>query len=80
MFFLVFSNANFQFDTEKLIWRSFTIVKALSISNQVELINKREFTKIRLNKNSKIFVMYVVVLEVGMLIYSLYIAQIVTLQ
>lgn len=64
MFFLVFSTVNFQFDAEKLSWKSYTITKALSTISQVELIDKKEVAKAALDKNSKTFVVYIVALEI----------------
>ena len=60
MFFLIFSNADFKFSTEKLIWKSYITTEALSTISWVKLINKREFAKIALNKNSETFVIYVI--------------------
>lgn len=48
--FLFFSSADFYFGTEELTWRSYTVVKALSSTKRVELINKQEFAKIVLNE------------------------------
>lgn len=80
IFFLAFSNTNFQFGTEKLTCRSYIVVEVLSTTSWVELINKSEFAKVALDKNSGIFVVHVVVLEAEMSIYLLKIAQIATLQ
>ncbi len=62
--FLAFSNADFQFGAEKLIWRSYTAAKVLPITSRVELINKREFAKAALDKNSETFVVHVSALDV----------------
>ncbi len=51
MLFLVFSNTNFQFGTEKLTWRSYTAAEALPTISWVKLIDKREFAKAALDKN-----------------------------
>lgn len=71
MFFLAFNNANFQFSTEKLIWKSYTIIELLFYIGQIELIDKREFVKPAPNKNFKTFIMHVAALKipVAMLIY-----------
>lgn len=74
IFFLDFSNSYFQYGIEKFTWKSYTIIKALLITSQVELINKREFAQATLNKNSKTFMIYMAVLEAGTLIYLLQIA------
>lgn len=61
--FLTFSNANIQFAEKKLIWRSYSIAKALSTAKRVELIDKKKFAKVTLDKESETFVVYVAALE-----------------
>ena len=63
MFFISFSNSNFQFGTWELIWRSYTVAEALPTSRRVELIDKHEFAKAALGENSKTFVVHVAALE-----------------
>ena len=41
--FLSLSNADVQFDTGNLTWRTYSTVEALPTTKQVELINKHEF-------------------------------------
>lgn len=56
---------------------SHTTAEGLSTTKQVEFINKKEFVITVLDKNSKIFIVYIVVLEallLGMTIYSFRIA------
>ncbi len=63
--FLSFSNADVGFaKLEKFTWRLYTAREALLITRQVKLINKREFAKARLDKNSETFVMHVAALKV----------------
>ena len=57
--FLTLSNADVQFIEKELTWRSYTTAKALPTTKRVELINKKEFAKAALNKNSETFVVYV---------------------
>ena len=64
MLFLAFSNADIQFDTESFTWRSFSAAEALPTTRWVELINKHEFDKAALDKNSETFVVHVAALEV----------------
>ncbi len=64
LLFLALNNADFQFNTKKLTWRSSTNVEALPTTSWVKLINKREFTKAALDENSKTFVVHVANLEV----------------
>ena len=54
--FLIFSNAKIQFSQKKLISRFYTTVKALSITKQVEIIDKKEFTIKILDENVENFV------------------------
>ena len=57
MLFLAFSNIDIEFTKlKKLTWRSYTTTKALSITNRVEFINKKEFVKMALDKNLETFV------------------------
>ncbi len=51
------------FGAEKLTWRSYTIAEALPTTSRVELIDKREFVKAALDKNSETFVVHVSALE-----------------
>ncbi len=78
MFFLALSNTKFQFGTKKLIWRSYTTAEALLTTSWVKLIDKKEFGKAVLNKNSETFVVYVATLK-AMTIHLLSAAQIATL-
>ena len=54
--FLILSNADIQFPEKKLTFKFYTTAKALSITKQVELINKKEFVKTAFNERLKIFV------------------------
>lgn len=69
--FLFFNNINLQFGARELIWRTYTIAKAILIARQVKLINKHNFAKVSLDENSKTFKVYVTSLEIlfGMIIY-----------
>lgn len=79
LFFLAFSNGDFQFGIEKLTWRSYTVAEALPTTSQIELINKTVFVKVVLDKNFETFVIYMAALEAEALIYLLQPAQIATL-
>ena len=63
MFFFTLSNVDIQFTEKKLTWRSYTIAKFLSTTKWVELINKKKFAKIALDKDFKTFMVYVLTLE-----------------
>lgn len=71
MLFLVFCNANFEFDIKKLIWRSYIIAKVLLITSWVKLINKKEFAKPILDKDFETFVVHGTALKAEILIYLL---------
>ncbi len=61
--FLALSNVDFQFNAEKLTWRTYTAAKALPITSRVKLIDKREFARAALDENLETFVIYVSALE-----------------
>ena len=63
MLFLTLSNANIRFVEKELIWRFYTTAKALPTTKRVELINKKEFAKVALDRNSETFVIYIVSLN-----------------
>lgn len=63
MLFLFFNNTDFQFNLEKLIQRFHTVVEVLPITNRVEFIDKKEFTKAALDENFKTFVIHITTLK-----------------
>lgn len=67
---LFFSNADIKFSKKlkKLTWKSNDIAEVLSITDKIELINKKEFAKPALDENSKTFVMYIAALKVSIVI------------
>ena len=82
MLFLTFSNADIKFAEKKLIWRTYTTVKALPTTKRVESINKKEFAKAVLDEESETFVIHIAALEAalaGMTINTLQKAQILAL-
>ncbi len=63
--FLSLNNANVKFaKLEKLIWSFYTAAEALLFTSWVEFFNKKEFTKIALDRNFETFVIHAAVLEV----------------
>lgn len=56
MFFLTLSNIDIQFAERKLVWRSYTAVKALPTTKRGELIEKKDFIKVALDKDIESFV------------------------
>lgn len=71
IFFLAFSNIDFQFGAKKLTWRFYTTTKALPTTSWVKFINKSELAKAALDENFGTFVVYLTILEIStvMLIY-----------
>ena len=63
MRFIFLSNANIQFDTGNLTSRTYSTVEALSTTREFYLINKHEFARPVLDKNSETFVVNVATLE-----------------
>ena len=61
--FLTLSNADIQFGEKKLTWGSYIAAKALPTTKQVELIDKKEFTKAALDEKSQTFGVHVAALE-----------------
>lgn len=62
--FFSFSNTNIEFmELGKLSLRSYNIVEVLFTISIVELIDKRKFVKVALNKNSETFVIYTTFLK-----------------
>ena len=52
MFFLTFSNAIIYFAEKELIWKFYAIKKALLTTQRIELIDKKNFARAVLDKNS----------------------------
>lgn len=72
MFFLTLSNSNILFLEQELIWRSYIAAKAIPNTKQVEIINKNAFAKAVLDKNVKVFMVYITSLSLNLLsIYSI---------
>lgn len=63
MLFLAISNTNIQFDAKSFIWKTYSAAKALSTTKRVKLIDKHQFAKAVLNKNSGPFIVHIVALE-----------------
>ena len=52
MFFFKFSNINVLLDKKTLMWKIYTTNKVLSTTNQVQIINKKNFVLMTLNVNN----------------------------
>ena len=50
--FLTLNNANIRFAEKELTWRSYTAAEALPTTKRVELIDKKEFAKAALDRES----------------------------
>ena len=77
MLFLKLNNANMSFGKKTFMWKTYIINKALSITKQVQIINKKDFVIVVLDADSKIFMMYMAIYKwEKILIYSKKQAQI----
>ncbi len=64
--FLFLSNVDVKFaELGKLTWRSYTAAEALPTTSRLELIDKREFAKAAMDKNSETFVVHMSALDVA---------------
>ena len=63
MSFCTLPDINVQFVEKKLKWKSYTTAKALPITKRVELIDKQKFATTALDKNTKTFVIHVIILS-----------------
>ena len=79
MFFYILSNAVIQFVEKKLTWKSYTTAEVLLTTKRIQLIDKKEFAKVVLDKNSKIFVMYIIFLDLALRVHLNREAQITSL-
>ena len=61
--FLKLSNADVSFGKGILVWKSYTINKAILITEQVQLDNLKEFVIAALDADSKTFVIHVSIWE-----------------
>ena len=56
--FLILSNADIQFAEKELIWRFYTVAKALPTTKRLEIIDWKEFAKAALDEHVEAFVMH----------------------
>ncbi len=64
MLFLSLSNADIEFaELGKFTWRTYTAAEALPTTSRFKLIDKREFVRAALDKNSETFIVHVSALE-----------------
>ena len=65
MFFLTFGNANIRFTEREVVWKTYSTVKALPITQRVEINDKKEFATTKLNKDNETFVMHMAVFNIS---------------
>ena len=63
MSFLKISNVNVLFGEKTLMWRTYITNKALPTTEQVQIVNLKEFVLVELDVNTKTFVVYVAIWE-----------------
>ena len=61
--FLIFSNVDIWFAKKKFELRRYSTTETLPTTQNVELINKREFATVAMDKNVKIFMVYIAALS-----------------
>lgn len=59
MLFFFFNNENIEFSNKKLIWKFYGTIEALFTTYWIEFIDITEFTKVALDANFEIFVIYI---------------------
>ncbi len=64
--FLTMSNADVDFQTRDLQWRSYTTGKIFPTTKRVELIGKKEFAAAALDPEHEAFVVHVVALNIDL--------------
>lgn len=77
--FLIIFNTNIWYMENELIWRCYITIDILSITKTIEFFEKREFITIVLNKNTKIFEIYIIFLKI-MIIHLVWKIEIFLLQ
>ena len=63
MLFLKISNTDIAFDKGTLTWKSYTTIRALPTTKQVQLVDSMEFVIAALDADSKTFVLHVAIRE-----------------
>lgn len=56
MAFLTFGNMNIQFAEKTLVWKTYTVLEVLFTTKIVELIDKKDFAKAKLDKMSRLLI------------------------
>lgn len=63
IFFFTFSKVNIDFTNRKFTKRAYTAEKTLSSIKKIWIINSKEFVKVALDSNKKVFVVYIPILS-----------------
>ena len=71
MHFLILSNIKIRFAQKKLDLRAYIAVEALSTTKRIKIINKKEFARAILDKNIKVFIIYII----SLLTIAIYLAK-----
>ena len=61
MLFFKISNVDVSFNNKTLTWKIYTIIKALFITEQVQIVDLKEFIIVTLDVNSETFEMYMAI-------------------
>ena len=63
MFFLKLSNVDVSFEENTLMWKTYTTSETLSTTEQVQIIDKKEFVIAALDADSETFVVHISIWE-----------------
>lgn len=70
--FLSLNNVNIRFtEIANFIWKNYIVAEVLSITERVEIIDKREFAGAALDKNAKTFIVHITI----WLVLSIYLSR-----
>ena len=77
--FLTLSNADIRFAERELVWRTYSVAKALLMTQKIEIIDKKEFAAAALNEEDETFVVHMAAFSVGSNVHPSWEAQIASL-
>lgn len=64
MSFFTFSKANIRFAKKKLVWRAYSSVKTLFITQKIKIIDRKEFATAILIEKNKMFVINIATISI----------------
>lgn len=70
--FFTFSNIDIGFVNRKFISKTYSTTKVLYITQKIEIIDRKKFITMVLNKKDKIFVIYLATFGIDLNIYLFY--------